>query len=192
MTRAGHGTTIGRGLAVVAVVALAGLAAACGSTSTTSGPAASTGPATTGNPAQGCPFTGTTAPTSGHAQTQVATSLTKVTPRKTDCIDNVQFDFSPGVPAWSVGYQPGPFTDTATGKTVSVPGSSYLVVQFQGVDSTYSGPTTVVPSSLNYVQQVSLVTGANGTVDWIIGLPQKLAYTTSVSSTPAYFVLGLG
>ena len=192
MTRAGRGTTIGRGLAIVAVVALAGLAAACGSTSNTNGTASTGGPATTANPAQGCPFSGTTAPTSGHAQTQVATALTKVTPRKTDCIDNVQFDFSPGVPAWSVGYQPGPFTDSATGKTVSVPGSYYLVVQFQGVDSTYSGPTTVKPSSLNYVQQVSLVTGANGTVDWIISLPQKLAYTTSVSSTPAYFVLGLG
>ncbi len=169
-------------------VVLSLLAVGCGSS--TSGSQAGT--TTTTNPAEGCPFSGTTAPTSGPTHTEVAASLTKVDPRKSTCIDNVQFDFSPGVPAWSVGYQSGPFTDSATGKPVTVPGSHLLVVQFRGVDASYAGPGTINPSGLNYVQQVTLVTEANGVVDWIISLDQQLAYTTSTSGTPAYFVLGLG
>jgi hypothetical protein len=181
-----------------AVVVLGLLAAACGSSSTSTSSTTSSGgtgggaSATTTDLAQGCPFSGQTTPSSGTAQTQVATALTKVTPRKADCIDNVQFDFSPGVPAWSVGYQAGPFTDTKSGQSITLPGKYELVVQFQGVDDTYAGPTTVTPSSLNYVQQVTLVHGANGIVDWIVSLNQKLDYTTSTSSTPAYFVLAIG
>ena len=121
----------------------------------------------------------------------MATSLSKVTTRKDNCIDNVQFDFTPGVPAWSVGYQPGPFTDK-TGKAVTPPGTYYLVVEFQGVSASYAGPTSVSDSSLNYVKQVTEAAGANGADEWVISLDQKLQYTTSVSATPAYFVLGLG
>ena len=130
-------------------------------------------------------------PSSGQAKTDVAASLTKVTTRKDNCIDNVQFDFSPGVPAWSVGYQTGPFTDK-TGKAVTPPGTYYLVIEFQGVSASYAGPTSVSDSSLNYVKQVTEAAGANGSDEWVISLDQKLQYTTSVSATPAYFVLGLG
>ncbi len=176
------------------MIALCLLAAACGSSSSTSstgttGAGGATG--TTANPASGCPFSGRTTPSSGQAQTDVAASLTKVTTRKDNCIDNVQFDFSPDVPAWSVGYQTGPFTDK-TGQPVTPPGSIYLVIEFQGVSATYAGPTSVNDASLNYVKQVTEVSGANGSDEWVISLDQKLQYTTSVSATPAYFVLGLG
>ncbi len=185
-----------RRASVGAALALCLLAAACGSSSSSSSTGTTSGSGggasgTTANPATGCPFSGQTTPSSGKAQTQVATSLTKVTTRKDNCIDNVQFDFSPGVAAWSVGYQTGPFTDK-NGNAVNPPGSIYLVVEFQGVDASYAGSSAISGSSLNYVKQVTEASAGNGTDEWVISLDQKLQYTTSVSSTPAYFVLGIG
>jgi hypothetical protein len=173
-------------VAIGVVVALGTLVAGCGSSKSTSAVA------TTTNPAQGCPFSGTTGPTSGAASTQVAAALSKVETRKTTCIDNVQFDFAPGVPAWSVEYETGAVTPSSTGQKGSLPGKYLLVVQFRGVDASYAGPSTINPSSLNYVQQVTLENQGDGVIDWIISLDQKLQYTTSSSSVPPYFVLGIG
>lgn len=170
----------------VAAVGLVATVAGCGSSTSDS-----TAGATTTNLAKGCPFSGTTSPTSGSSQTDVAASITHVTPRKNDCIDNIQFSFEPGVPAWTVGYQTGPVT-SASGQTVGAPGAHLLIVEFRGLATPYDGPTTVTPTSMNYVQQVSLVTQSGGVVEWVISLNQQLQYTTSVSKTPAYFVLGIG
>ncbi len=179
------------GITVVAALTL--LAAACGSstsssTGTTGAGAAS---ATTTNAASSCPFSGQTTPSSGRAQTAVATSLTKVSTRKDNCIDNVQFDFSPGVPAWSVSYQPGPFT-SKSGQAAPPAASAYLVVEFQGVSASDAGSSSISAAGLNYVKQVTEVAGPTGSDEWVISLDQQVQYTTSVSGTPAYFVLGLG
>jgi hypothetical protein len=178
-----------RVLGVALVAAVVVTAAACGSDSSGSSNAAAS---TTTNPATNCPFSGTTNPTNAASSTDTSATLTKVTPSRQGCIDNVQFDFAPGVPAWSVGYQPGPFTDAKTGQPANVPGSNFLVVAFQGVGASNVGSTAIQASSLNYVTQVTLVAGANGTVEWVLSLDQKLAYQTSSSKVPAYFVLSVG
>jgi hypothetical protein len=184
-----------RRLAAGVAISLCLLAAGCGSSSKSASIGTTTtgggGSATTANPASGCPFSGQTTPSSGQARTEVAASLSKVSTRKDNCIDNVQFDFTPGVPAWTVGYQTGPFT-SKSGQPAPPASRAYLVVEFQGVSATYAGPPPISGSDLNYVKQVTEATGTNGADEWVISLDQELPYTTSVSSTPAYFVLGLG
>jgi len=148
-------------------------------------------PGTAADPAAGCPFSGQLTPSSGPSQNGDSTTLTKISTRKDNCIDNVQFDFSPGTPAWSVSYQPGPFKD-ANGQAVTPAGKAFLVVELQGVTSSQADASAISSSSLNYVQSVQQTSSASGADQWVIGLSEKLEYTTSASGVPAYLVIGLG
>ena len=123
-------------------------------------------------------------------------TISKVTPAKSGCIDNVTASFGTAPPAWTVAYQDGPFVDAKTGQAVTPPGPVTLVVTFKGTtDASLPGgttPATVDPSGLDYVQAVSVISGPSGSLEWIISLPQKMQYTTSSSQVPADFVLGIG
>jgi hypothetical protein len=170
------------------------LAAGCSSGGSSPTPEALP-PADPTTDAAGCPFTGTIAATQGSGQASGAV-ISKVTPSKTGCIDNVTAAFSTAPPSWSVAYQDGPFVDAKTGAAVPVPGPVMLVVTFSA--TTYpklpggATPATLDPGGLDYVQGVSVVTGQGGSLQWIVSLPEKLQYTTSVSNVPAEFILGIG
>jgi hypothetical protein len=152
-------------------------------------------PAEQSSGAADCPFTGTTAATQGPGSASGAT-IAKVSPSKSGCIDNVTAAFSTAPPSWSVAYEDGPFVDARTGATVSVPGPVTLVVTFAATtDPSLPGgttPATLGLGGLDHVQGVSVVSGQNGSLRWIVSLPEKLPYTTSVSNVPAEFVLGIG
>jgi hypothetical protein len=142
-----------------------------------------------------CPFSGATTPSQGGGTTSGAV-IASLTPSVAGCIDNVTIDFKTPPPAWAVAYSNGPFVDSTTGKTVSVPGPSNLVVSFTG--TTYPGvpgastPATIPPAANNYVKGVTVVTGTGGSLQFIISLPQQLQYVTSQSKTPSNFVLSVG
>jgi hypothetical protein len=170
------------------------LLVACSSDSSPSSTPESLAPA---DPSSGssCPFTGTTGATSGPGLESGAT-IAKVTVAKSGCIDNVTASFGTAPPAWTVAYQDGPFVDAKTGQAVTPPGPVTLVVTFKGtIDASLPGgttPATLDPSSLDYIQAVTVISGPSGSLEWIISLSQQMQYTTSSSQVPADFVLGIG
>ena len=160
---------------------------ACGSSSK------SATTATTASAAD-CPFSGTTAPTHGSgASVGVITSLS---PSVSGCIDSVVAKFSTDVPAWKVGYSTGPFVDAKTGSSVSVPGPFELVVSLTGTAYPAlpggSTPATISPGRWNYVRGVTVLTGQGGALEFVVSLPTKMEYTTSVSQVPSELVLAIG
>jgi hypothetical protein len=170
---------------VAPVLAAAVVAAGCSS----SGSKASSG--TTANLAS-CPFSGTTAATADSTG-PANSSVTSVTTSKAGCIDNIAFKFSTAPPGWSAGYKSGPFVDSGTGANVTVPGPNTLVVTFAG--TTYGEgktPTTVAPKGLDYVTAINVVSGPNGSLQWIFSLPQQAQYMTSQSNVPSNFTVAIG
>jgi len=159
---------------------------ACGSSSKSATTATTAG-------ASSCPFSGTTAPT--HGSGAGVGVITTVTPSVSGCIDSVVAKFSTAMPAWKVAYATGPLVDARTGTKVSVPGAFDLVVTFAG--TTYpllgnSTPVTLSPSGWNHVKGVAVFTGPGGALEFVVGLPTKLSYTTSVAPPPTEFVLAIG
>jgi hypothetical protein len=185
------------------VVALAcTLAVGCGDSkpAATSTNQPATNQPTTGLPAASapnadCPFSGGTAPTQGQGTSSGAV-IASLTPSVAGCIDNVTVDFKTPPPAFSVAYSNGPFVDSKTGTTVTVPGPANLVVTFSG--TTYPNipggttPATIPPAKNNYVTGIHIITGTNGALEFIISLPSQLQYITSTSHTPSNFVLSIG
>ncbi len=157
--------------------------------------AASTTLPAASNPGADCPFSGTTTPTQGDGAAS-GTVIDKMTPSVAGCIDNVTIDFKTPPPAWGVAYSNGPFVDSTTGKTITVPGPANLVVSF--TSTTYPGlpggatPATIPAPSNNYVKGINVITGADGSLQFIISLPSQLQYMTSQSKTPSNFVLSIG
>ena len=103
----------------------------------------------------------------------------------------VQFSTAP--PGWSVAYKSGPFVDSGSGAAVTVPGPTTLVVTFNG--TTYGvgkTPTTVAPKGLDYVTGINVVSGPNGSLQWIFSLPQQAQYMTSQSNVPSNFTVAIG
>jgi hypothetical protein len=185
-------------VASTVVVALACLlAVGCGDSkpaATSTNHSATTLPAASA-PNADCPFSGVTTPSQGGGSSSGAV-IASLTPSVAGCIDNVTVDFKTPPPAWSVAYSNGPFVDSKTGTTVSVPGPAHLVVTLTG--TTYPNmpggttPATIPPAKNNYVTGINIITGANGALEFIISLPSQLQYVTSQSNTPSNFVLSIG
>jgi hypothetical protein len=177
--------------AIVALTAAMALVA-CSSGSSSSTPQSLPPANTSGGSASSCPFSGTTAATQGHGTATAV--ISSVTPSKSGCIDDVTAKFSAGPPSWTVGYASGPFVDAKTGQAVTVPGPVTLVVTLAG--TTYPGlgatPATVKPTGLDYVTNVTVITGTGGSLEWIVSLPSQLPYATSMSTVPANLVLSIG
>src|SRR4051794_5428554 len=114
---------------LVGALALLVLLTNCGSSDNP--PAASSGSASGAS----CGFSGSTTPTTVAASVGAPTTLTGIVPQAAGCIDQVTFNFSPGVPAASIAYGPasagpqlvvtfgGPGAAGAAGTTVSYGGS---------------------------------------------------------------------
>ena len=84
----------------------------------------------------------------------------------------------------------------ASGTAVSLPSGSNLVITFE--DTTYgpansaSSPATIPPTSLDYVNQITVVPAAGGGLQFVMTLDQQLQYVVSSSETPAYVTLAVG
>jgi hypothetical protein len=160
--------------------------ASCGSDDTSSGAGTTVALAD-------CPFSGTTAATQGGQEAAEAAVLSDVTNSKSGCIDSLAFGFTTPPPAWRVEYSAGPFVDAATNTAVSVPGPATLVVTFDATTyANHSTPATAPTNDLDYVQAINVITGPNGSLQWILSLAAQAQYQTSSSEVPSNFTVGIG
>ena len=182
------------------------------STSTSSG-SPSTGPATT-TPATSGPSTSTTTTAVVTSTTATAVCpqparpgapvttpksagsslLTSLNVTSDACTDKVIFGFlakSGGTPNCNVAYNNGPFTEDASGKPVSVPGSAFVVVRCTSAytydpvtnRTTYAGKR-LTPSGARYVRALVKTGEFEGVVTWVIGLGERRAFKVAVTSVP--------
>ena len=182
----------------LAVLSLAALATACGPSS--SAPESSAVPTTAPGPttattagASGladCPFSGTLEVSQSTGTPNAVVSAGKTT--RDGCIDNMAVEFATLPPSWTVAYASGPITD-ASGHPVTVPGPATLVVTF--LDTTFADnrtPPTIPADSLDYVNDITVVSGPNESLQFVISLDERAQYTTSVSRVPSNFTLAIG
>ena len=147
---------------------------------------------TSTNPA--CPNTGVSAPRSTPAA-QPAALLTKVAVTTAGCRDSVTFTFEPSalaVPSCTVEYQPGPFTQDASGRPVAVTGSAFVSVRcepaygydFQSGTTTYTGPKHITPTGTRHVREVVETGDFEGVLNWVIGLDANRGFDITAGGTP--------
>jgi hypothetical protein len=113
------------------------------------------------------------------------------------CDDQITFTFDGGTPAWSVGYQPGPFTQDASGAPVTVAGSAYLVIRFDhasSVDPTdpqarrrYTGSRDIQPVAASAVRELVQIGDFEGVMRWVGGVEGQ--YGFRVSTSPGKIVI---
>lgn len=114
-----------------------------------------------------------------------------------DCADRVDFVFAADVPGYSIDYQPGPFTQDASGEPVTIAGAAFIVVRFEPAysfdfetgDATYTGPRELTPGGV-YVEEVENTGDFEAVMSWIIGVSQQATYTVTVSGSTLSIVIG--
>jgi hypothetical protein len=165
-----------------ALAGLALMAVACGGESPTTQPVTAT---------TACPFSGATTPTSSGPPVAGAAVLSGITTRQDGCIDNIQFDFSPAAPGWSIAYSPAVPSDLTP--LSAVPDGSQLVIRFTGTTAApgYSGGAVPV-KALGDVTQVTQAGAADGSLAFVITVATEQPYVVSTSNVPANVVVGLG
>ena len=137
-----------------------------------------------------CPFSGTLEASQSTGQPKAVMSAVQTT--KTGCIDNIAVTFATLPPSWTVAYASGPITD-ASGHPVTVPGPTTLVVTF--LDTTFADnrtPSTIPVDTLDYVNDITVASGPNSSLQFVISLNERAQYTTSVSRVPSNFTLAIG
>jgi len=183
---------------LVALGAGASLLGACGG----GGGDVSTGTATTTSSAAGtttttgpCTLSGaTTDSKTGTGPTDIAL-LTDVRSARQPCGDRVTFAFRAGVPpAYTVEYQPGPFSLGESGQNLTIDGTAFLVVTFphaSGVDltdpaapRTYTGPESIHPTGLTHVREIRRIEDFEGVLRWVIGLDEMRPFTAATLDGP--------
>lgn len=135
----------------------------------TSSPTASTAAPPTSVTTEPCPppVNGSVAPQTSPTPSDVMV-YTAVTVKTADCTDTVRFDFqsgASGAPGYRVDYQPGPFTEDASGKPVTIAGRAFLVVRLEpatGFDFVankvaYTGPDRIPARNGAFVDRKSVV-----------------------------------
>jgi hypothetical protein len=165
--------------------ALAGIALVAGACSSES---PSTQPVTA---TTACPFSGATTPTSSGPPVAGAAVLSGITTRQDGCIVNLQFDFSPAAPGWSIAYSPTVPSDVTP--LSAVPDGSQLVIRFAGTTAApgYSGGAVPV-KALGDVTQVTQAGAADGSLAFVITVATEQPYVMSTSNVPANVVVALG
>jgi hypothetical protein len=112
-----------------------------------------------------------------------------------DCVDTVQFDFESGAsgsPGYRVDYQPGPFTEDASGKPVSIAGNAFLVVRLEpatGFDFVankvaYTGPDRIPAKNGAFVTEAVRTGDFESVTTWIIGLRAQVPFGVEASGAP--------
>ena len=142
-----------------------------------------------------CPDSGSIA-TVATPSSQVSALLTKVAVTSAGCHDRVSFSYRLGgaaPPSCRVGYQPGPFSQDASGAPVAVAGTAFIVVRcfpaygfdFETSTPTYNGPKRIEASGTRHVREI-VETGDNeGVLTWVVGLDTRRGFSMTATATPA-------
>jgi hypothetical protein len=97
-----------------------------------------------------------------------------------------------GTPSCRVAYANGPFSQDATGATVTVLGTAFVVVRcspaygydFESGRTTYTGPKRITPSGTQYVREI-VETGDNeGVLTWVVGLDSQRPFRVIPTTVP--------
>ena len=154
----------------------------------------------------GCqPFGGgTTARKSASSPSQTML-LTAVGTESDACSDRVTFDFKDAngaEPGYLVEYRPAEEaqTEDASGNHIPIDGDAFLVVRFEPaatadisgakLERTYTGPRTIKPDGMQWVEQVSKTGDFEAVLTWAIGLSEQRAF--KVTSEPSRLTIELG
>jgi hypothetical protein len=163
--------------------------------STESGSSSSTTPTT-----EPCTFNGSDAEKTGAAAGGTL-FLTALRSAGHECYDRVVFEFrQDGTPGYTVGYQPGPILQDASGEPVAVAGSAYLVVRvtpatgydFDAGVPSYNGPNRVTPGDTAHVQEVVRSGDFEAIMTWVIGLDEVRPFTVSTLTGATRLVIDIG
>ncbi len=154
---------------------------------TTRAPAVTTTVACAGAGGSTAPFT-TPAP-------NAPALLTSVTVTSAGCTDRLIFGFivkTGGTPGCRVAYAKGPFSQDATGATVTVLGAAFVVVRcspaygydFESGRTTYTGPKRITPARTQHVREI-VETGDNeGVLTWVVGLDSQRPFRVIPTTVP--------
>jgi hypothetical protein len=106
-----------------------------------------------------------------------------IVPVAQGCVDQLTFNFSPGVATWSASY--------------ASPTSNQLAIQFGGpvlqplTNVTYGGSSSVRTGNLTHVKSIS-VQSSSGAVNVTLGLDTQRPYTTSMTNSPPILTVSVG
>jgi hypothetical protein len=117
------------------------------------------------------------------------------------CGDLVVFAFRPdkgAPPQCRMSYQPGPFTEDASGKPVTVAGTAFLVVRCDPAYSydPLSGQTTyvvppnkhIVPDAAKHVVDLVETGDFEGVMSWVIGLDGQRPFHANATAGGALVI----
>jgi hypothetical protein len=190
---------------LIACVALASVLAACSNDSgtqvSTDGSTTSTSSAATTTTT--CSLNSASTDSKSGSGPDTVSLLTQVRTGTRPCADRVTFQFRDGSPpAYTVAYEPGPFTLGESGQPLTVQGSAFLVVRFphaSGVDltspdvtPTYTGPESIVPTGLAHVREVRRLEDFEAVLVWVIGVDGTQPFTVGVLDGPPRVYLDIG
>src|SRR5204863_1444326 len=93
---------------------------------------------------------------------------------------------------YRVSYQPGPFTQDASGKPITVKGSAFLVVRLEpatGFDfnnnrETYTGPDRIPVRKSARVTDLVRTGDFESVTTWVVGLRAKVHFTATGAGAP--------
>ncbi len=183
-------------LAVVLVVA-----GGCGKTSAKQ----ETTTATTGPPA--CAPSGETTAAKASASKPTQTMLmTDLQADTAPCAERVVFTFEPADEklGYRVAYLPAAQAQTqdGSGRHLNIAGKAFLVVRFEPAATadlsgeklriTYKGPSTLKPSGMRYVKQVTKIGDFEALLAWSIGLSEKRPFKVTSSGSPPRLTIEIG
>lgn len=192
------------GWALALVATLGVLAGACDGDQksvSTDATTTSTGDSTTTSGL--CTLAGATTDAKTGTGPDTVSQHTDVRTGRQPCADRVVFDFRDGAaPAYTIEYQPGPFTFGESGEPLTVQGGAFLVITFphaSGVDltqpdapQTYTGPESIVPSGLTHVREVRRLEDFEAVLVWVIGLDTTRPFTVGQLAGPPRVYLDIG
>ena len=124
-----------------------------------------------------------------------AVLLTNVQRKGDSCVDHVVFAFTSKTsdpPGYSITYGKPPFTQDASGQSVTVKGSAFIVVKvspgygydFENGRPTYTGSKHITPADANHVTEIVETGDFEGVLTWVIGLDSKRAFTVQATGSP--------
>jgi hypothetical protein len=119
-----------------------------------------------------------------------ANILTSVTATNDGCTGDVTLTFRPNhnrPPSCGAKYAPGPFTEDASGKAVTVSGNAFLVVRCEPARSydplsgatTYRAPASkhIPISGTGPVQDMASTGDFEGVMSWVVGVDKQRPFT---------------
>jgi hypothetical protein len=186
---------------VVIVLCAAALVAACWSDKNTDSTTTSTSNTTT---TAAPTTTSTTGGLAGASTTPVSTAdqghtkMTGVQVTNQGGFDRITFEFSGGLPGYTVGYTTRPVQEDASGKNVPVNGDNVLRFRFSGastvdlsggkVTNTYKGPKRFSPNTPSIVEMVQ--TGDfEDVLTWVAGTKGKPGFKVTTDTATGRIVI---